>query len=189
MSAMQQFKLKIATLRTQPCNTSNSTLQHFELNLATLRTQPCNTSNSTLQHFELNLATLRTQPCNNSNSTMQKFKLNIATIRKFNNVATIQHRNSFKTQPCNNSFSNAKIQHCNHNNNNNKSDNATTTTTTTTFCRLCEEEVESAEHLWLNCPAFARARFCHNIGTSYDELVRLPQPALAHLRTILRRLR
>ena len=57
------------------------------------------------------------------------------------------------------------------------------------LCRLCEEEVESAEHLWLNCPAFARARFCHNIGTSYDELVRLPQPALAHLRTILRRLR
>ena len=57
------------------------------------------------------------------------------------------------------------------------------------FCRLCEEEVESAEHLWLNCPAFARARFCHNIGTSYAELVRLPQPALAHLRTILRRLR
>ena len=57
------------------------------------------------------------------------------------------------------------------------------------LCRLCEEEVESAEHLWLNCPAFARARFCHNIGTSYDELVRLPQPALAHLRTIFRRLR
>ena len=23
------------------------------------------------------------------------------------------------------------------------------------LCRLCEEEVESAEHLWLNCPAFA----------------------------------
>ena len=57
------------------------------------------------------------------------------------------------------------------------------------LCRLCEEEVESAEHLWLKCPAFARARFCHNIGASYDELVRLPQPTLAHLRTILRRLR
>ena len=60
--------------------------------------------------------------------------------------------------------------------------------TVSDLCRLCEEEVESAEHLWLKCPAFATTRFCHNIGAYYDELVRLPQPALAHLRTIIRRL-
>ena len=61
--------------------------------------------------------------------------------------------------------------------------------TKSNLCRLCEEEVESAESLWFKYPAFATARFCHNIGASYDELVRLPQPALANLRTILRRLK
>ena len=43
----------------------------------------------------------------------------------------------------------------------------------TDSCRLCAEEEESSEHLWLRCPAFIaeRQRLC--LGRTFDELVRL----------------
>ena len=59
----------------------------------------------------------------------------------------------------------------------------------TDSCRLCAEEEESSEHLWLQCPAFIeeRQRLC--LGSTFDELVRLPCASLALLRIIFRRLR
>ena len=55
--------------------------------------------------------------------------------------------------------------------------------------RLCAEEEESSEHIWLPCPAFIaeRQRLC--LGRTFDELVRLPCASLALLRIIFRRLR
>ena len=57
------------------------------------------------------------------------------------------------------------------------------------ICRLCGEEEESSEHLWVRCPALALLRFQHELGTSLNELVESPVRAMALLRVILSRLR
>ena len=59
----------------------------------------------------------------------------------------------------------------------------------TDSCRLCAEEEESSEHLWLRCPAFIAERQRLGLGRIFDELVRLPCASLALLRIIFRRLR
>ena len=59
----------------------------------------------------------------------------------------------------------------------------------TESCRLCAEEEESFEQLWLRCPAFIAERQRLGLGRTYDELVRLPCASLALLRIIFRRLR
>ena len=59
----------------------------------------------------------------------------------------------------------------------------------TDSCRLCAEEEESSEHLWLRCPAFIVERQRLGLGRTFDELVRLPCTSLALLRIIFRRLR
>ena len=59
----------------------------------------------------------------------------------------------------------------------------------TDSCRLCTEEEESSEHLWLRCPAFIAERQHLGLGRTFDELVRLPCASLALLRIIFRRLR
>ena len=59
----------------------------------------------------------------------------------------------------------------------------------TDSCRLCAEEEESSEHLWLRCPAFIAERQRLGLGRTFDELVRLPCASLALLRIIFRRLR
>ena len=59
----------------------------------------------------------------------------------------------------------------------------------TDSCRLCAEEEESSEHLWLRCPAFIAERQRLDLGRTFDELVRLPCASLALLRIIFRRLR
>ena len=51
-------------------------------------------------------------------------------------------------------------------------------------CRLCAEEEESSEHLWLRCPAFIAERQRPGLGRTFDELVRLPCASLALLRII-----
>ncbi len=56
------------------------------------------------------------------------------------------------------------------------------------MCRLCDNEEESYDHLWLRCPAFDVNRQRLNIGASLGALVRLPERAQALLRIILRRL-
>ncbi|XP_077455370.1 uncharacterized protein LOC144073431 [Stigmatopora argus] len=56
-------------------------------------------------------------------------------------------------------------------------------------CRLCDEETESSEHLWLRCPALMTESYHRGLGNSLDELIRVPVAALALLRVILRRLR
>ena len=56
-------------------------------------------------------------------------------------------------------------------------------------CRLCGEEEESSEHLWVRCPALALLRLQHELGTSLSELVESPVRAMALLRIILSRLR
>jgi len=43
-----------------------------------------------------------------------------------------------------------------------------------TECRLCGEDEESAEHLWLQCPARDAAHQRLDLGRSFDELIRLP---------------
>ncbi len=53
------------------------------------------------------------------------------------------------------------------------------------MCRLCDNEEESYDHLWLRCPAFDADRQRLNLGASLDELVRLPERAQALLRIIL----
>ena len=58
----------------------------------------------------------------------------------------------------------------------------------TDSCRLCAEEEESSEHLWLRCPAFIAERQCLGLGRTFDELVRLPCASLALLRIIFSRL-
>ena len=59
----------------------------------------------------------------------------------------------------------------------------------TGICRLCAEEEESFEHLWLRCPAFITERQRLGLGRTFDELVRLPCALIALLRIIFRRLR
>ena len=59
----------------------------------------------------------------------------------------------------------------------------------TDSCRLCAEEEESSEHLWLRCPAFIVERQRLGQGRTFDELVRLPCALLALLRIIFRCLR
>ena len=59
----------------------------------------------------------------------------------------------------------------------------------TDSCRLCAEEEESSEHLWLRCPAFIADRQRLGLGRTFHELVRLPCASLAPLRIIFRRLR
>ena len=58
-----------------------------------------------------------------------------------------------------------------------------------TNCRLCAEEEESSEHLWLRCPAFISERQRLGLGRTFDEPVRLPCASLALLRIIFRLLR
>ena len=55
-------------------------------------------------------------------------------------------------------------------------------------CRMCGEEVESAEYLWLRCLALLVERHHSDIGHTMEELVCLYRAALARLRIILRRL-
>ena len=59
----------------------------------------------------------------------------------------------------------------------------------TDSCRLCAEEEESSEHLWLRCPAFMAERERLGLGRTFDELVHLPCASLALLRIIFWRLR
>ena len=59
----------------------------------------------------------------------------------------------------------------------------------TDSCRLCAEEEESSEHLWLRCPAIIAERQHLGLGRTFDELVRLPCASLALLIIIPRRLR
>ncbi len=56
------------------------------------------------------------------------------------------------------------------------------------MCRLCDNEEESYDHLWLRCPVFDADRQKLDRGASPDELVRLLARAQALLRIILRRL-
>ena len=58
----------------------------------------------------------------------------------------------------------------------------------TDSCRLCTEEEESSEHLWLRCPAFIAERQHLGLGRTFDELVRLQSASLALLRIIFRHL-
>ena len=48
-------------------------------------------------------------------------------------------------------------------------------------CRLCAEEEESYEHLWLRCPAFIAERQRLGLGRAFDELVRIASAAENHL--------
>ncbi len=57
-----------------------------------------------------------------------------------------------------------------------------------TMCRLCDNEEDSYDHLWLRCPAFDADRQRPDLGASLDELVRLPERAQALLRIITRHL-
>ncbi len=56
------------------------------------------------------------------------------------------------------------------------------------MCRLCDNEEESYDHLWLRCPAFDADRQRLDLGASLDELVRLPERAQGLLRIIRSRL-
>ncbi len=56
------------------------------------------------------------------------------------------------------------------------------------MCRLCDNEKESYDHLWLRCPTFDPDRQRLDPGASLDELVCLPARAQALIRIILRRL-
>ncbi len=58
-----------------------------------------------------------------------------------------------------------------------------------TTCRLCDNEEESYDDLWLRCPALDAHRQRLDLGASLDELVRLPAKAQALLRIMLGRLR
>ena len=57
----------------------------------------------------------------------------------------------------------------------------------TDSCRLCAEEEESSEYLWLRCPAFIAERHRLGLGMTFDELVGLPCASLALLRIIFMR--
>ncbi len=56
-------------------------------------------------------------------------------------------------------------------------------------CRLCNDEDETYDHLWLRCPAFDADRKRLDLGESIDELTRFPTRAQTLLWIILRRLR
>ncbi len=56
------------------------------------------------------------------------------------------------------------------------------------MCRLCDNEEEFYDHLWLRCPAFDADRQRLDLGASLDELVRLPERAQALFWIIQRRL-
>ena len=56
-------------------------------------------------------------------------------------------------------------------------------------CRLCGEEEEPAEHIWLRGPSLLLETHHSDLGNRMDELVRLQRAALALLRIILWRLR
>ena len=51
----------------------------------------------------------------------------------------------------------------------------------TDSCRLCVEEEELSEHLWLRCPAFIADRQRLGLGMTYDELVRIASAAENHI--------
>ena len=55
--------------------------------------------------------------------------------------------------------------------------------------RLCGEEVESARHLWLRCPALLVEHHHSDLGHTMVKLANLPSTVLELLRIILRRLR
>ena len=59
----------------------------------------------------------------------------------------------------------------------------------TDSCRLCTDEEESFEYLWLRRPVLIAERQRLGLGRTFDELVRLPCASLALLRIIFRRLR
>ena len=46
-------------------------------------------------------------------------------------------------------------------------------------CRLCGEEVEASEHLWLRCPAILVERHHSDLGHLMDVLFRFPRAAVA----------
>ena len=56
-------------------------------------------------------------------------------------------------------------------------------------CRLCGEEVESIEHIWLRCPALLVERHHGDLGQTMVEHNRLPRAALALLCILLRHMR
>ena len=56
-------------------------------------------------------------------------------------------------------------------------------------CRFCAEDVETAEHVWLHCPAFLADRQRLDRGHRFDELACQPHPSMALLGIILRRLK
>lgn len=56
------------------------------------------------------------------------------------------------------------------------------------LCRLCGEEEESTEHLWMRCPALIMQRFSTGLGGGLAELTARPTEAYALIRIILRRL-
>ncbi len=56
-------------------------------------------------------------------------------------------------------------------------------------CRICNDEDETYDHLWLCCPAFNADRKRLDLGVSIGELTRFPTRAQAGLWIILRRLR
>ena len=41
-------------------------------------------------------------------------------------------------------------------------------------CRLCGEEEETAQHLWMRCPALEQARLQEQLGRGMEELVESP---------------
>ncbi len=46
-------------------------------------------------------------------------------------------------------------------------------------CRICNDEDETYDHLWLRCPTFDADRKRLDLGASIDELTRFPVPAQA----------
>jgi ribonuclease HI len=59
----------------------------------------------------------------------------------------------------------------------------------TDMCRLCGEQVETSEHLWLECPALNTQRHRHETGHHLQELITEPGRAAQLVRAILDRLR
>ncbi len=56
------------------------------------------------------------------------------------------------------------------------------------MCRICNDEDETYDHLWLRCPAFDADRTRLDLGESIDELTRFPTRAQTLLWIIPRRL-
>ncbi len=55
-------------------------------------------------------------------------------------------------------------------------------------CRICNDEDETCDHLWLRCPALDADRKRLDLGESIDELTHFSTRAQALLWIILRRL-